>query len=388
MERARLAAERRLSVSPGRARDELLTALHSMGGRTVRLTPGTVEVMRGGRVRSVLGATDRALRSTATVIGAGDTARVLMVSEPAQAVDLNASPAALAAEIDDMVALQRACDDVLQRFGARSFGPALLLMPPPSRAGYLALLRQPHVASRVRGQVRLLPAGPAPLPHGVVTVGTAAGSVPLSGHRLRDLLGTAAYIAGHGGALPAGEQAALVEAVAGCWPLSIGVHGGVRLTHDQAEAVNLADRQFRIRATLPARRILRCRDCRFDKIVNPDYGQIAKRNHRLRNAIGIGAAAVMPFATVATVGARVATGFTFDLEYVCPRCQGLEADEIKASICPHCGHLRKEVLLRRCPNDKCRYDLAAAIGDPRPLLLLRTSHHQPEGNDHDHSAPA
>jgi hypothetical protein len=327
MERARLAADRRLSLPPADAQDRLLTALQSMGSRIVRASPGTIEALRGGRVRSVFGATDRALYTTTTVVGSGNTSRVLMINEIAHALDLNASPTALSAEIVDMVALQQANDDAIRVYAQRPFEPALLLVTPDSQASYRALLAQPQVALRVRGQIRLLLARPALPGHGVVRLVSSGGSVPLTGHRLRELLATATYVGGHGTALAPQEQAALVELNVACWPLVHGVHAAVRLADALAEVANLVERQARIRSSLTFRRIMRCRDCHFDKIVNPEYGRIAKRNHRLRNAIGIGAAAVMPFATAATVGARVATGFTFEPDYVCPRCQGLAADE-------------------------------------------------------------
>jgi hypothetical protein len=286
-----------------------------------------------------------------------------------------------------MVALLQATDDAVRGHAAAPFGPGLLLITPQSRAGYLAVLAQPHVAPRIRGQVRLLPARPALPVEGTAALVSSGGTVALTGHRLHDLFATATYLAGHRAALPPDGQAALAELAAACWPLLHGVHAGLRLADDLARAANVADRQARIRSSLPARRIMRCRDCHFDKIVNPEYGRIAKRNHRLRNAIGIGAAAIMPFATAATVGARVATGLTFEPDYVCPRCQGLEATEIRAAICTNCGQLRKEVILGRCPNDKCRHDLAAAIGDPRPLLPLVNDNPNRTGrNDHDHSA--
>ncbi|MBO3740149.1 hypothetical protein [Actinoplanes flavus] len=387
MQRARLAADRRLAIAPAAAQERIRTALRAMGSRIVRAAPGTIEALRGGRIRSVVGATDRALHTTVTVVGTATASRILMITRPAQVVDLNASPAVLAAELTDMVTLQQACDDAVRPGAARPFGPALLLITDDSRAAYLALLAQQQVSSRVRGQLRLMPARPPLTGTETVTLTSSGGPAPLTGHRLGGLIDTAAYIGGHGTALPPADQAALTELTVACWPLLHGVHTGVRLADDLARAANLADRQARIRSALAVRWIMRCQDCRFDKIVNPEYGRIAKRNHRLRNAIGIGAAAIMPFATVATVGARVATGLTFEPDYVCPRCQGLDADEVRAGICPHCGQLRKEVILGRCRNEKCRHDLAGLIGDPRPLLPLEpTVNTHPERTDHDHTA--
>lgn len=370
MQRARLAADRCLSLPPAAVHDRLRTALKSMGCRILRATPGTIEALRGGRIRSVFGATDRALHTTATVVGAGDTTRVLMITRTAHAVDLNASPDVLAAEVVDMVTLQQASDDAVREHAQGAVRPALLLVTPDSRAGYLGLLAQPQLAARVRGTLRLLPAQPALPAHGVVMLRASGGSVPLTGHRLHELMSSASYIGAHGSALPAREQAALAELTAMCWPLLHGVHPGVRLSDELSRAANLADHQTRLRSSLAVRRILRCRDCQFDKVVNPEYGRIAKRNYRLRNAIGVGAAAIMPVATVATVGARFASGLSFEPDYVCPRCQGLDADELRACICPGCGQLRREVVLHQCPNQTCRHNFVAAIGDPRPLLPL------------------
>src|SRR5688500_7477829 len=126
MERARLASDRRLTLPPDAAQDRLLHALRGMGSRIVRATPGTVEVLRGGRIRSAFGATDRALHTVTTIVGSGDTCRVLTLTETAHAVDLNASPEALAAEVIDMLVLQQAGDDAVRAQARHPFGPALL----------------------------------------------------------------------------------------------------------------------------------------------------------------------------------------------------------------------------------------------------------------------
>lgn len=55
-----------------------------------------------------------------------------------------------------------------------------------------------------------------------------------------------------------------------------------------------------------------------------------------------------------------------DPDYVCPRCQGMDADEGLATFCPQCGDLRKEAVLRKCP--KCHHDFLAGLApEPQPF---------------------
>jgi hypothetical protein len=62
-----------------------------------------------------------------------------------------------------------------------------------------------------------------------------------------------------------------------------------------------------------------------------------------------------------------------DPDYVCTRCQSLDADTSVITFCPDCGERRQEPVLRTCPN--CKHDFRKGIlddfwhEDPEPAVL-------------------
>jgi hypothetical protein len=135
----------------------------------------------------------------------------------------------------------------------------------------------------------------------------------------------------------------------------------IAVAPDERPVLEFMHLQVRIRSSLPVRTLHKCRDCRTEKITNPDFERLVQRNQRIRSvAGGLGASftrgGVAPFVLVGTLFHLK----RLDPDYVCPRCQGLEADETLATFCPACGDLRKDAVLRVCP--KCQHDFRSALG--------------------------
>ncbi|MHA3702369.1 DUF2510 domain-containing protein [Jatrophihabitans sp. YIM 134969] len=114
--------------------------------------------------------------------------------------------------------------------------------------------------------------------------------------------------------------------------------------------------QARLRAQLPVRTLLVCTTCRLEKIVNPDYQRLQARTRRknvLSGGLGgmVSMHGVSPFVMVTRLMQLKDAGAE---PFVCPRCQGLDADESVITFCPNCGDRRTESALRACA--KCEHD--------------------------------
>jgi predicted RNA-binding Zn-ribbon protein involved in translation (DUF1610 family) len=101
--------------------------------------------------------------------------------------------------------------------------------------------------------------------------------------------------------------------------------------------------------------------------VNPDYQRLVDRNRKIRGLSGflgatISSSGVSPFILVG----RILPLVKMDPDYVCPRCQGLDADERVVVFCPNCGERRDEAALRTCR--RCEHDFRAAL-EPETLWL-------------------
>ncbi len=181
-------------------------------------------------------------------------------------------------------------------------------------------------------------------------------------------LGIAVMIASHPGSLPA-ELTRDIETLAGGVERLLNGAPGRAIEVDvpdaQIAAVEILRRQAQIRAALPLRTLHVCRDCRNEKITNPEYRRIASRNEKLGDIMaGVGA-------TISTGGISptFVLGQVFKLkrlepEFVCSRCQGLDADERVVTFCPECGDLARDVVLALCP--KCSFDYLSKI-PPQPF---------------------
>jgi hypothetical protein len=203
-----------------------------------------------------------------------------------------------------------------------------------------------------------------------VTFSGPKGLAVLALEQTQAHLGVAAMIVGEEGSLPPRLRAE-VEAFA--------ARAEATLTNAPDRAVTVPipateqpvfeflHQQVRIRDGLPVRTLNTCRTCHYQRITNEDLGRIQVRNMRLRGLVG-GVGATLSGGTVQPF---VILGQLFrlkrlDPDYVCPRCQGMDADERIVTFCPSCGELRPEPVLRLCR--KCGYDFRGAL-QPEVLWL-------------------
>lgn len=130
----------------------------------------------------------------------------------------------------------------------------------------------------------------------------------------------------------------------------------VEIAAGDVPVVEFLHLQAWLRTTLPLRTLQVCTACRLEKIVNPDYQRLQARNRRknlLTGSLGgaVSTHGVSPFLVVGRLLQLKNAGAD---EFVCPRCQGLDADETIVTFCPECGDRRAESALRACP--KCAHD--------------------------------
>ncbi len=124
--------------------------------------------------------------------------------------------------------------------------------------------------------------------------------------------------------------------------------------------------QATIREALPLRTLHVCTTCKFEKVVNPDYEKLQEKNHRKRvltGAVGatVSTSGISPFLLVGSLLKLK----NFDIPFVCPRCQGLDADSSVITYCPNCGQRRDEAVLRTC--GRCKYNFPAHHHDDDPF---------------------
>jgi hypothetical protein len=129
----------------------------------------------------------------------------------------------------------------------------------------------------------------------------------------------------------------------------------VELDNSAIPAVEFLAQQSRIREQVAVRTLQVCTTCRLAKVINPDYTKLKAKRHRsniLSNSIGavVGAGGISPFVLVG----RLAQLNQLDLEFVCPRCQGLHAESSLITFCPKCGEQCNESALRACK--RCKFD--------------------------------
>ncbi len=144
----------------------------------------------------------------------------------------------------------------------------------------------------------------------------------------------------------------------------------LELSEGEVPVVEFLAKQSEIRGNLPLRTLQICTTCKLEKVENPDFKKLQERNRRkqvLTGAVGatVSPRGVNPFIILGSL-ARLKN---FDIDFVCPRCQGLDADTSIVTYCPNCGERRGEAVLRKCP--KC--DLSRRGG--RAVLLRHACLH-------------
>ena len=231
------------------------------------------------------------------------------------------------------------------------------------------------VGEKAAGKADQWLGGALPTPPGdedaQVVIALPSAEAILGAMRVQGMLTVALLVARTPGSMPP-ALAADVERVAteiehvldAAAPGAIPV---VQLTDTDKPVVAFLNEQARIRDALPLRTLQRCTTCRHEKVVNPDYKRLVERNRKIRGIGGflgasISSAGVSPFILVG----RILPLVKMDPDYVCPRCQGLDADENLVVFCPTCGERRDEAALRTCR--RCEHDFRKAL-KPETLWL-------------------
>jgi len=125
----------------------------------------------------------------------------------------------------------------------------------------------------------------------------------------------------------------------------------VPLARQDMTAFTFLREQTALRDALPERRLLICRDCQFEKVVNDDYQRIAEREWRVSNMIS----RVTTHNHAALLRSLFRRGVP-PPEFVCNRCQGMSADQLLVTFCPSCGAQQRDGALRNC---SCGFDFVA-----------------------------
>ena len=240
-----------------------------------------------------------------------------------------------------------------------------------SRAGDIGLLEKSNVltSKAVGAAGKALDRAPDTTPKawkGVdsVTFTSSAGVAVLTLAETQARLGIAVMIASHPGSMPE-NLARDVETFAATVEIKLTGAGGraayVEVSDGLRPVYEFLDQQAEIRSGLPLRQLHICRSCRFEKITNPEYERIAARNEKIGDIVaGVGATIGKGGISPTFVLGQVFKLKKLDPDYVCSRCQGMEADERVITFCPKCADMARDVVLRTCP--KCKFDYRTMAG--------------------------
>ncbi len=191
-----------------------------------------------------------------------------------------------------------------------------------------------------------------------VTFASAAGEAVLSLAEAQAILGVAVMIASHPGSMPPNllrDVEAFAALVEQCLTAAGGSAARVEVSDAHKPVFEFLNQQSQIRASLPMRQLYVCRSCRLEKIVNPDFKRLQSRNEKI-NDIFAGVTATVGKGGISPtfVLGQVFKMKKLDPDFVCSRCQGMEADERVITFCPQCADLQRDVVLRLC--SKCKFD--------------------------------
>jgi hypothetical protein len=196
-----------------------------------------------------------------------------------------------------------------------------------------------------------------------VTIHGSAGWAVLTLQEVQAHLGIAAMVFADEASMPANLRrdvtalAARAEAVLTAAGMSTAT---IELAPAEEPVFGFLHQQAQIRASLPARTLHTCTTCRLEKITNEDFERLRERNERLRTIVGaagatIGRGGVQPFILLGQLFRLK----KLDPDYVCPKCQGMEADERLVTFCPTCGEMLRATVIQSCP--KCKHDFRTAL---------------------------
>ncbi|HCU36307.1 MAG TPA: hypothetical protein DGT21_12930 [Armatimonadetes bacterium] len=119
----------------------------------------------------------------------------------------------------------------------------------------------------------------------------------------------------------------------------------IELTQPEADLYNTCARQSEIAEGYETRLLRTCRSCRQQRIINPRFEKMQKEKKQIQGWI-------MMQRNILLAMSRLRP----DPDFVCTRCQGMEADERQIVLCPRCGTPHTRVLLGPC--GKCGFDLS------------------------------
>ena len=370
-----LDAERSVRAPASRVRADLTRALRDAGFKVTRETTTLIEARRGSQLAASISMEKLPLVAGLRLAPRAEACDVQLHLEDAWRSPLN-KVYGLNGKYD------RVFQGVLERLDAElaridpaaaqlGFAPAATVSP----MGDVAVLERANGglydgAQKAAGTVdkRVLGGGePATQPawRGVAHVRLVAGqaTLELDVEEAQAVLAVAALV----GAQPVGMPEQLVREVeALAARIELALESGtavpdVALEGSERHAVDFLRQQAALREDMPVRQLLVCRDCRFEKIVNADYQRLAERNRKLGLLMGgvgatIGPGGVNPF----VIFGQLFRLKKLDPEFVCPRCQGMQADPFVVTFCPKCGERHQEGALRGC---RCGHDFRAqAVG--------------------------
>jgi hypothetical protein len=207
------------------------------------------------------------------------------------------------------------------------------------------------------------PGGPPKPFRGVtaVVLDGPGGAVFLPIERAYGLMAAAALVGDAPGGMPEPMLRQVEQFAARLENALHGAEGEVRLPlapGDQPVA-DFLHQQAQMREDLPLRTRMTCTDCKHEKIVNPDYQRLMERNRKIGALMGgvgatIGRGGISPFVLVG----QLMRFKGMDPDFVCPRCQGMEAHQGVTTFCPGCGERHDEGPLRSC---RCGHDFRRGV---------------------------
>ena len=123
----------------------------------------------------------------------------------------------------------------------------------------------------------------------------------------------------------------------------------LQISAEQAPVITFLRQQARLGDQVPLRTLQVCDTRRLKKVINPDFIQMRERSRRVKILTGsfgavIGTSHVSPYVLVG----RLVQLKKSDSDFVCQRCQGLDAAEPIITFCPRSGDRRSEAALREC----------------------------------------
>ncbi len=382
--------ERKVSVASVEVRRAITAALRELGFKITADTLTRVEAKRG----SLLGSSLLMKKSMATRV-------VFEVSTEAEGCTVVAHLSDAIPNLGKTWGINRVYKEIfdgverhvdlalarLDPAAAQSFGEARFW----SRAAEVAVIEQTNAVSGRLADGAVGAAGKAiegstdKTPSawkGVdsVTYRSSAGLAVLTLAETQADLGIAVLVVSHPGSMPANLSRDVEKFVAGVErQLTAAAGHAVSIDVPDAErpVLEFLHQQAQIRAELPLRELHTCRSCRLEKITNPEYERIASRNEKIGDIMaGVGATISAKGISPTFVLGQVFKLKKLDPEYVCTRCQGMEADERIVTFCPSCAELMRDVVLRLCP--KCKFDFRAKAAKTSMWTALPKKAAEPE----------